>query len=158
MTDGRRVSIPELDFAAHEHRELRPGIERIHEAGSLGDTNEDLSVAVLGVLHWVDTVLEPHVQWEDRWLYPEIDRCAGTHWATRLMIFEHEQIREAARALASARTQFHQAPSTAGIIELRLRLAALEALLRAHLTREERFLIPLLESETVPAGAAATIN
>jgi iron-sulfur cluster repair protein YtfE (RIC family) len=155
VTETRFDTIPERDFAAHEHRELRPGIERMHEVVALRGTNEELSVAVLGVLHWVDTVLQPHAEWEDRWLYPEIDRRAGTHWATKLMTFEHEQIREAARALAASRAQSHQATTTAGVMELRARLAALEAILRAHLTREERFLIPLLEAEPIPAGAGA---
>ena len=64
MTDTRRVTIPERHFAAHEHRELRQGIERIHEAGSLRGTNDELSISVLGVLHWVDAVLGPHAEWE----------------------------------------------------------------------------------------------
>ena len=71
------------------------------------------------------------------------------------MTFEHEQIREAARALAASRAKFHLATSAVGVMELRARLAALEALLRAHITREERFLIPLLDAETISAGAVA---
>jgi Hemerythrin HHE cation binding domain len=92
MTETRRETIPEHDFVAHEHADMRRGIERIHEAATLRGTSGDLSFAALEVLHWVETVLEPHAQWEDRWLYPEVDERAGTQWATKLMTFEHQQI------------------------------------------------------------------
>lgn len=60
VTESRRDTLPEHDFATHEHRELGRGIDRIHEVGSLRGTNEELSVDALEVLHWIDTVLEPH--------------------------------------------------------------------------------------------------
>ena len=147
MTELRRDTLPEHDFASHEHVEVRRGLDRIHEAGSLRGTNDEISVAALDVLHWVDAVLDPHARWEDAWLYPEIDERAGTPWATKLMSFEHQQIRDAASALATARTTLRQARTPLALIELRGRLFALEGILRAHITREERFLIPLLESD-----------
>jgi iron-sulfur cluster repair protein YtfE (RIC family) len=124
-----------------------------------------LSTAALEILHWVDHVLEPHAQWEDRWLYPEIDERAGSPWATRLMTYEHQQIRDAAHAVAAARLALREHGSTATVIELRGRLFALDAIVRAHMAREERFLIPLLDTSadnlpeavdprTSPAGAA----
>jgi iron-sulfur cluster repair protein YtfE (RIC family) len=155
VTESRRDPIPERDFAAQEHRELARGIDRIHEVGALVGTNDELSAAALEVLHWIHAVLEPHDEWEDRWLYPEIDQRAGTPWATKLMSFEHVQIREAARTLATARARFHDAPTKAGGIDLRAGLFALETILRAHMTREERFLLPLLDAQTAPIGAAA---
>ncbi len=154
MTESRRDTLPEHDFVSYEHRGLGRGIDRIHEVGAIRGTNEELSVAALEVLHWIDTVLEPHAKWEDRWLYPEIARRAGTPWATKLMSFEHQQIRDAAHALASARAQLHDAPTNAPVIEVRARLFALEAILRAHMAREERFLIPLLEAG-MPSDAGA---
>jgi len=155
VTESRRDTLPEHDFASYEHRELGRGIDRIHEVGALRGTNEELSVAALEVLHWIDTVLEPHAEWEDRWLYPEIARRAGTPWATKLMSFEHQQIRDAAHALASARAQLHDAPTNARVIDVRARLFAIEAILRAHLAREERFLIPLLDAESASEVGAA---
>ena len=124
-----------------------------------------MSTAALEILHWVDHVLEPHAQWEDRWLYPEIDERAGSPWATRLMTYEHQQIRDAAHAVAAARLALREHGSTATVIELRGRLFALDAIVRAHMAREERFLIPLLDTSadnlpeavdprTSPAGAA----
>lgn len=165
MTDTRRDTFPEHDFAAHEHAEMRRGIEGILEAASLHVSNDELSTAALEILHWVDHVLEPHAQWEDRWLYPEIDERAGSPWATRLMTYEHQQIRDAAHAVAAARLALREHGSTATVIELRGRLFALDAIVRAHMAREERFLIPLLDTSadnlpeavdprTSPAGAA----
>lgn len=146
VTDTRRDTIPEHDFASHEHVEMRRGIERIVEVARRHVSNDELSSGVLEVLHWVDHVLEPHAQWEDRWLYPEIDERAGTPWATKLMSYEHQQIREAAHAVAAARLILHEQGSTAAVIEVRGRLFALDEILRAHMAREERFLLPLLES------------
>ena len=165
MSDTRR-GIPEHDFASHEHAEMRRGIEGITEAARLQVSNDELTMAALEILHWVDNVLEPHAQWEDLWLYPEIDERAGTRWATKLMTYEHRQIRDAAHAVAGARLGLREHGSTAAVIELRGRLFALDAVLRAHMAREERFLIPLLDEppdaadsasmdpRTSPAGAA----
>jgi iron-sulfur cluster repair protein YtfE (RIC family) len=155
VTETRRGTIPERDFVEHEHRELARDLDRINEAGMLVGTNDELSIAALEILHWVKAVLEPHATWEDRWLYPEIDTRAGTAWATKLMSFEHVQIREAVEALATARARFHEAPTSVGGIAVRARLFALEAILRAHLAREERFLIPMLDAET---GSGAGIG
>lgn len=147
MTEPRRDTLPEHDFVAHEHTEMRRGLDRLHDVGSLIGTTDEIAVAVLEVLHWIDAVLDPHARWEDAWLYPEIDERAGTAWATKLMSYEHRQIRDAVSALATARTTLRQARTPAALIELRARVFALEAIIRAHIVREERFLIPLLESE-----------
>jgi hemerythrin-like domain-containing protein len=146
VTETRRDTIPERDFATQEHHEMRRGLDRIHEVATLEGTTEELTLGALEVVHWVDRVLEPHAQWEDRWLYPEIDDRAGTHWATKLMTFEHQQIRDATHALTEARTQVREHGSVRAVLEVRGRLFALEAILRAHIAREERFLIPMLES------------
>jgi hypothetical protein len=66
------------------------------------------------------------------------------------MSFEHTQIRDVVRALATARTALHEDPSTQRVMAVRGGLFALDAMLRAHMAREERFLIPLLDAE--PAG------
>lgn len=146
MTETRRDTIPEHDFVSHEHAEMRRGIERILEVAGLRASNDELSAAVIEVLHWIHHVLEPHAQWEDRWLYPQIAARAGTPWATKLMTYEHEQIRETAHAVAAARLDLHDHGSTAAVIELRGQLFGLGAILRAHMVREERFLIPLLDT------------
>jgi len=144
-------------FAEHEHRDLERGINRVHDvACEVGQRpTPELSVDVIAVLSWIHDTLEPHIAWEDGWLYPEIEARIGTPWATRAARFDHQQIREMAEhlgrdqsLLASHAPGDHQA-------ETRCHLFSLEALLRAHLEREERFLIPLLEDAS---GAEATAS
>ena len=155
VTDTRR-GIPEHDFASHEHAEMRRGIEGITEAARLQVSNDELTMAALEILHWVDHVLEPHAQWEDLWLYPEIDERAGTRWATKLMTYEHRQIRDAAQAVAGARLGLRGA-----WIDRRRHRAARSAV-RTGCGRygaiwrgEERFLIPLLDEPPAAADSAS---
>ena len=144
----------EFAFAEHEHRELVRGIDRIHDVALVAGhvTAQELSIASLGVLDWIEAVLGTHAAWEDSWLYPEIDRRAGTPWATKLMTFEHHQIREIARKLGVGRARYHHEPTHDLAVELRGQLFALEALLRAHVEREELFLIPLLDGAVDPSA------
>lgn len=136
-------------FTEHEHRDLARGINHIHEvACEIGRAaTPDLSVSLLGILHWLDDTLAPHIAWEEGWLYPEIARRLGTPWATRAAAFDHQQIRVLAARLRvdqhqlSARVDGDKQP------EIRCHLFGLEALLRAHIEREERFLIPLLDDD-----------
>lgn len=156
MAEFPHGTTAEHAFAEHEHRELTPGIDRIHDVAHVVGTipDPDLSIALLDVLDWIDTVLEPHAAREDAWLYPEIDGRAGTPWATKLIRFEHHQILEAARKLEADREFLHHEPSHERAVELRGHLFALEALLRAHIEREDRFLIPLLETTADEAAGA----
>ena len=133
-------------FAEHEHRDLVRGINRIHDiACEIGHRpTSELSVHMLGVLQWLDTVLEPHVAWEETWLYPEIDARAGTPWATRAARFDHQQIRDMASRLRVDQVLVRNHASGEAYAEARGHLFGLEALLRAHIEREERYLIPLL--------------
>lgn len=134
-------------FEEHEHRDLVRGINRIHDvACEIGRRpTRELSVHVIEVLRWLDDTLDPHIAWEEAWLYPEIDTRLGTPWATRAARFDHKQMREMA-----ARLRTDQQLLSGGVAgdqgpETRCHLFGLEALLRAHIEREERFLIPLLE-------------
>ena len=147
MAEFARDTTAEHAFAEHEHRDLAPGINRIHDVARLIDdiASPTALVALLDVIDWVDAVLRPHVAWEDAWLYPEIARRAGTPWATKLMTFEHRQILDVARRLVADRALLRREPLRHETNELRSDLVGLEALLRAHIEREERFLIPLLE-------------
>jgi len=149
MAEFRGGNTAEHAFAEHEHRDLAPGIDRIHAvARAVGSVAaSDRSIAVLDVIDWVRTVLQPHAAWEDAWLYPEIARRAGSPWATKLMAFEHQQILEVTRKLEADRAVLRREAGKDEMVELQGHLFALEALLRAHIEREERFLIPLLETQ-----------
>jgi hemerythrin-like domain-containing protein len=136
-------------FAEHEHRDLVRGINRIHDvACEVGHRPSfELSAHLLDVLQWLDVTLEPHVAWEEAWLYPEIDARIGTAWATRAARFDHQQIREMAGRLRYDQTLLRSNRSDELHAETRCHLFGLEALLRAHIEREERYLIPLLEDD-----------
>jgi hemerythrin-like domain-containing protein len=134
-------------FAEHEHRDLVRGINRIHDvANEIGRRPmPELSVHLLDVLRWVDDSLEPHIAWEEAWLYPSIDARTGTPWATRAARFDHLQLREMAARLRADQHLESVGRSEDRQTETRCHLFGLEALVRAHIEREERFLIPLLE-------------
>jgi hemerythrin-like domain-containing protein len=70
------------------------------------------------------------------------------------MTFEHQQILEVARKLEADRELLRREPDGDQAVKLRGRLFGLEALLRAHIERENRFLIPLLETMADVAAAA----
>lgn len=133
-------------FAEHEHRDLERGINRMHDvACEVGRRpTPELSVHVLEVIQWLDSTLGPHIAWEEAWLYPEIDARTGTPWATRAARFDHQQIREMAARLRADHDLLHGSQAGDTKTETRCHLFGLEALVRAHLEREERFLIPLL--------------
>jgi iron-sulfur cluster repair protein YtfE (RIC family) len=146
-------------FADHEHRDLVRGINRIHDvACEIGHRpSPELSVHVLGILHWLHTALEPHIAWEEAWLYPQIDARTGTPWATRAARFDHQQIREMAARLGTDQPLQGSHPSGDQHAEVRCHLFGLEALLRAHIEREERYLLPLLEDERVSGQPGRTV-
>jgi iron-sulfur cluster repair protein YtfE (RIC family) len=147
--------LAEHNFAEHEHEDLEPGIARIHALARVLGSNPppDWSVGVLRVIDWVETVLQPHAAWEDEWLYPEIARRAGSPWATRLMTFEHQQVLVVARRLQADHALLPSTPTREAMVDLSGALFALEALLRAHIEREERFLLPLIAAEPDTAAA-----
>jgi hemerythrin-like domain-containing protein len=155
MSESLQAARAERGFAEHEHRELLPGIDRIHDiACAAGSTPvPELSLAILDVLRWVEGVLQPHAAWEEAMLYPELDRLAGTPWATRLMRFEHQQVREMADRLRTDHRRLNRDHGPEVIQGVGCHLFGLEALLRAHVEREERFLLPFLD---VDLGATAT--
>jgi hemerythrin-like domain-containing protein len=138
-------------FTEHEHRDLARGINRIHDVACEVDRRPtpELSVHVLGVLGWLDGTLEPHIAWEEAWLYPEIETRTATPLATLAARFDHRRIREMAERLRAD----HRLLSGRGAGDVKSEVGCdlfeLEALLRAHLDREERFLLPLLEEERV---------
>ncbi len=155
MVTTPMASVPAKAFTEHEHRDLAAGVNRIHDvACSIGTSaTPDISIHVLDVLQWLDTTLEPHMAWEDGWLYPQIDRRTSTPWATRAARFDHQQVRTMVARIRADRESLGRHRELDRHDELRCHLFGLEALLRAHIEREERFLIPILDE---PVGADET--
>lgn len=145
-------------YAEHEHRDLVRGINQIHDvACAIGRRpTPELSVQVLDVLRWLDGTLEPHIAWEEAWLYPEIDLRVGTPWATRASRFDHRQIHEMAARLRIDQQSLSHHEEGDQRAEMRCHLFGLEALVRAHIEREERFLIPLLDDDRRPVQPEAS--
>jgi iron-sulfur cluster repair protein YtfE (RIC family) len=139
-------------FVKHEHDELAAGIDRMHEVACDLTTlpASEVLVRVGNVLRWVDETLRPHMAWEETWLFPQIDERARTPWATRLVRFDHRQISRQAERVGTHRLDVRHGPAARAAGELRCDLLALEALVRANLEREERFLLPILETPGEP--------
>jgi len=144
-TDGRQAI---QTFAAHEHEELAAGIGRIHALSEELSTMpvDQRAASIRRVLHWIDADLKPHMAWEECWLFPLIDARSHAPSATRLVRSDHQQIAEQAKRLDAHAACGGNLPSeqTATLVA---DLSGLEALLRANVEREERFVLPLLERE-----------
>jgi hemerythrin-like domain-containing protein len=157
MTTEARGTQPVWAFAEHEHRDLVRGINRIHDvAFEIGRRPTlELSVDVLEILDWLDRTFEPHVEWEEGWLYPEIDIRTGSSWATRAARFDHQQLRDMVARLRADQRLLSTRAAGDPQSETRCHLFGMEALLRAHIEREERFLIPLMADDgaSLPADA-----
>ena len=106
----------------------------------------DLAPALRTLVDWLEHSFEPHTAWEEQWLFPRLDQRAGSGWPGRLMRFEHDQIQRAVAELAVERDTLRHEPTHDDLLRLRSRLYGLEAIIRAHIEREERFLLPLLDA------------
>lgn len=159
--------MPEFDatsavsaFAGHEHRELRRGIEQIHEIGCGADDHLPHAVAsrVLWILGWLDETLDPHLAWEEAWLYAEVEARTGTPWVTHAARFDHRRIREAAGRLRDDWPYLIGARPGEHLAEVRCHLFALVALLRSHLDREDQLILPLLAERADPVAVRSAVS
>jgi iron-sulfur cluster repair protein YtfE (RIC family) len=141
-------------FVAHEHRDLALGLAYIAETieRSRAFSSTELWARLHHTIRWLENELQPHLTWEAMWLYPEFDAIAGTPWATRLPLYEHRQIEAGIAALQVDSTRWfgHSTPQTDA--DLVAHLSAIRALIAAHIEREDRFLLPLLEERVGAVG------
>jgi hemerythrin-like domain-containing protein len=149
MVEMADVVGAEFTFAKHEHAELKAGVDEIHEtANSLGWTTNAQAAGRIGHLrNWIQTVLVPHAAWEDAVIYPEIERRTHTDWSVKTARYDHYQIERAASKLTGDIEVLGGPVTHEQACEVRGDLLALEALLRAHIEREELFLLPVLEDD-----------
>lgn len=134
-------------FVDQEHRELAAGVARIEDAAAAMEpvSAHEAVHRVRAVLDWFARQLEQHLAWEETWLYPQLDRLGGSAWVTRLMRFEHGQIRGAFRGLEAEWETLGSAPDRAKLGIVRRRLHGLACVIRGHMERETWVLAPLLE-------------
>jgi hemerythrin-like domain-containing protein len=149
----------ERRFVEQEHREIERGIGRIQEVAELAGSlaARDLASSLRNLVRWLETSLAPHVAWEDQWLYPRLAERVGSDWPARLMRFEHAQIRRAICAVEIDLDGLRHEPQHGQLVQLRADLYALDALIRAHLEREDEFLLPALEPAAHAPGAHAPV-
>ena len=105
----------------------------------------------------VQDVLLPHARAEEESLYAAADRVyRRVERPTELLRVDHDHIQAHAALLEEAAREVRVAgPATHAEMEARLaRLASvLEALVRTHLEKEERILLPLLDAHLSPEEA-----
>jgi iron-sulfur cluster repair protein YtfE (RIC family) len=148
MVELADVAGAEYSFARHEHAELRAGLAELHDiadvAGRVPAT--EAAAAIRRIRHWLAAVLVPHAAWEDSVIYPEIEEATGTKWATKLMRFEHFQIERSVQVLDQDILTLAEPVITHDqVCEIRSHILGLEAVLRAHIEREDLFLLPILQ-------------
>ena len=106
--------------------------------------------------------LLPHAEGEERHLYPVVEPLVAQHGRpTATMSVDHEyiagyvrQIGEIARALGSA-----DAAQRSALWQRLLRVVALlDGLFTAHLAKEERIYLPLLDHYVTPEGQQAILE
>jgi hemerythrin-like domain-containing protein len=147
MTVAHAPDIIEARFYEDEHRRIRSGLaalqQTVAEADRLGrlDAIERLTRLVI----WLRRDLLPHAAWEEAWLYPRLDREAGSPWTTRALRLEHQQIRELASRLDREFDELNEHWNQRIVVEFVASLARLEAVITSHLAQEERFVVPLLD-------------
>jgi hemerythrin-like domain-containing protein len=136
----------DYSFARQEHRELLAGVDEIRKAADeFGwSGNRSTSARLRRIRDWLSEVLGPHAQWEDAVFYNEVDGRTGTEWSTKLMRYEHHQIRRLVAKLDDDLEALRGALTHDQACAIRGHLIAIETLLRAHMEREERFLFPVL--------------
>ena len=143
-------------FEEHEHRDLAQGLDHINDAGrQIGSGSRIDDIRRIGdVLRWSTDILASHIQWEESWLYPQVDALTGTPWATRAARFDHGQIRSLATRLRRDEELAIEGWSPGLADQVRSHLFAYEALLRSHIDREERLLLPVLAQGAVARDEA----
>jgi hemerythrin-like domain-containing protein len=147
VTRSVEADAVERRFLVQEHREIAHGLACVPElAGQLGRLpSADLAWMLGGVIRWLETSLAPHAAWEEAWLYPRLEQLTGSPWPGRLLSFHHDQIRERIEALKAEHDRLAQGTAVAPTHELPAMLFGLEALIRAHLECEDRYLLPVLD-------------
>ncbi len=133
----------------HEHRGIEHLVERLEGTAEMSGNMAagDLVAALRGLLDAVRRTLRPHLEWEDDVCFAEVDRLTGTPWSTRILRFQHEQLRQAVERLEADWQALQEHPSRHEMVEVRAHLYELHALVSAHLEQEEAAVMPFLDVE-----------
>ncbi|HET9324096.1 MAG TPA: hemerythrin domain-containing protein [Gaiellaceae bacterium] len=126
----------------NRHNELRPHIEQMGAIARLVPELDPAArlAALQPVLEFLRGDLWRHAEAEERWLYPEIAHRLRHPLATATMKLDHTILRESIAELATQNGRDADA--------LQRTLYGVEALLLAHLRKEEELYLPQLEHKT----------
>ena len=148
-TSPRQGVAVERRILSHEHREIEHVVGRIEATAEMAGNlaARDLASALRSLLDSIEKTLLPHVDWEDNFCFPEMDRLAATPWATRLLRLQHQQIRQSVERLEADWLALRREPTHRQLVDLRARLYGLHALMSSHFEQEERVILPFLDAE-----------
>jgi hypothetical protein len=144
MVELADVAGAEYAFARHEHAELRDGLDHMHSVARLIGWGTVVGSRLGPVSTWLEGVFLPHVAWEGAVIFPEIEELTSSTWPTTVMRFDHAQISRSARLVERDLDLLGDAATMDQRRDAYEHLIALETLIRAHLEREDAFLLPIL--------------
>jgi iron-sulfur cluster repair protein YtfE (RIC family) len=149
VTSQRQGAAIERRILSHEHREIEHVVARVETTAEMAGNlaARDLAGALRSLLDSIEKTLLPHLDWEDNFCFPEMDRIAGTPWATRLLRLQHQQIRQAVERLEADWLALRREPSHRQLVDLRARLYGLHGLMSSHFEQEEHVVLPFLDNE-----------
>ncbi len=136
-----------FDEISREHRRALQAIDRLEEALRVASASGD-KAAVLGAvcafLHDCEVVLEPHMEAEEREVYPLLDRYLPAEIeSSEAMLREHETARGLVALLRRGRERLSHGAVDAES-EVATLVQDLALLLRDHIRKEEGVINPLL--------------
>ncbi len=155
-TPPRQGVAVERRILGQEHREIEHIVGRIETTAEMAGNlaARDLASALRSLLDAIEKTLLPHIDWEDNFCYPQMDRLAGTPWATRLLRLQHQQVRQAVERLEADWLALRREPTHRQLVDLRARLYGLHALMSSHFEQEERVVLPFLDTDNGPEAHA----
>ena len=142
---------------ASDFRELLARLECLRTAAeAVGDVpHAVLQSRVARAVEFLTGELLPHADAEERGLYPEVARLMGAPESTQTMAEDHLEVARLTVELEVLESELGRstlAPPVAQ--ELRRILYGLYALIRAHLAKEEKVFLPMLERRLSRGEAA----
>lgn len=139
-----------------EHQHLRPRLEILERAarGVTASQGPELTALLDPAVAFLEGYLLPHMQAENRILFPVVSRLLGSPHAVEAMVHDHREIARQAHEVERLRARLGE-DDPADRDELRLALRTLHTLVLLHCAKEEDVLVPILENGLLQQDAAA---
>lgn len=148
-TTKNKTSRPTEGFR-NEHVEMKRHLQQVENwAGTLSSaTPAEQKKTMAKVISFFQKELEPHAQWEEKKLYPAVDKRAseGTNAFTSSMRHEHKIVGRWIEELQKEASSPKPDP-----IRFTRKTDQLLGLVIAHFESEEEVLLPILDKSMTPA-------